>query len=139
MNQFRIFVVEDDADDRDSLCDALELTGWTKELVFFNTYEGLLECLDGLPVNKLPQLVIQENDIQGINVTATVHQLLSNSRLLPVKSAIYTTSLPACICEYYTRQGVHLCLEKGFTMKADNEDASKFCQLTGSALENKTP
>jgi CheY-like chemotaxis protein len=139
MNQSRIFVVEDDADDREFLQDALELLDCTNELVFFYSYEELLECLESLPVDKLPHLIVLENHIQSINAAVTVHQLLSNIRLLPVKLAIYTASLPACICERYTRQGVHLCVEKGSNMVAVNEDASQFCQLAARAQESKRP
>lgn len=138
MNQSIIFVVEDDADDSDFLHDALELLGCAKDLLFFNSYEELLECLDKLPVDKLPHLIILETHIQGVNATSTVHELLSDIRLRPVKLAIYTASLPAYICERYIRQGVHLCLEKGSTMEAINKDASKFCCLAESALESKT-
>jgi CheY-like chemotaxis protein len=138
MNQSIIFVVEDDADDRDFLHNALETLGCAKELVFFDSYKGLLECLDRLPVDQLPILIILETHIQGVNATTTVHLLLSDIRLQPVKLAIYTASLPAGICERYIRQGVHLCLEKGSNIGAVNEDASKFCWLAESALESKT-
>jgi CheY-like chemotaxis protein len=133
MNQSRIFVVEDDADDRDFLTTALAILGCTNELVFFNSYEELLDYLDSLPIDKLPQLIILDNQIQSTNATDTVQQLLSNLRLQHVKLAIYTASLPAYICAAYTKQGVDLCLEKGSNMEEVNEDASKFCRLAASA------
>lgn len=138
MNQSIIFVVEDGADDRDFLHDALELLGCAKELVFFNNYEELIECLDRLPVDQLPILIILETHIQGVNATDTVHLLLNDLHLRHIKLAIYTASLPACICERYIKQGVHLCLEKGSNMQTVNEDAFKFCKLAASALESKT-
>lgn len=138
MKQAIIFVVEDDADDREFLHDALELLGCAKDLLFFNSYEELLERLDRMPVEQLPILIILESHIQGVNATDTVHELLSDLHFRHIKLAIYTASLPACICERYMKQGVHLCLEKGSNREAVNEDASKFCWLAASALESRT-
>jgi CheY-like chemotaxis protein len=133
MNQSRIFVVEDDADDRDFLTTALGILGCTNDLVFFYSYKELLDYLDGLSIDKLPQLIILDNQIQSINATHTIQQLLSNLRLQHIKLAIYTASLPAYICAAYIKLGVDLCLEKGANMEEVNEDASKFCRLAASA------
>ena len=137
MNLSIIFAVEDDADDRDFLQDAFELIGCTKEMIFYYSYEELLQAVDRLPDDKLPQLIILDNHMQGITAVATIELLLHNPRLPKVKLAIYTASLPAKTCEDYKAQGVHLCLQKGSTIEEIRADVLKFCQLAASSMEGE--
>ena len=136
MTQSIIYTVEDDDDDRGFLLDAFEVNGCTKELVFFYSYEELLQVLDSLPDHNLPQLIILDNHIQSKSAVATIDLLLNNTRFRQVKLAIYTTSLPTKTCADYMAQGVHLCLEKGTTVEEIRVDISKFCQLAASSMES---
>src|SRR5687768_7683270 len=98
MTHSRIFAVEDDADDRGFLQEAFDEIGCTKELHFFELYEELLMVINSVSQDKLPQLIILDNQIQHSSAVSTIDQLLQNPRLAQVKVAVYTTSLPTNMC-----------------------------------------
>ena len=131
MKQFRIFTVDDDIDDWESLKEAFEENDCEKELTHFFTYEALLQQLEHLPDDKLPHLIILDNWVQGTNGHTTVEAIRSNPRFSSIKLAIYSTSIREKMLTDYKVKGVDLCIEKGNSLTAIKEDVVKFFQLAG--------
>ena len=129
MNQYRVFTVEDDVDDRDFLKEAFAENGCAEELHHFFTYEALFLYMDALPDDKLPHLIILDNQVQGTNGSTAVESIKCNPRLANVKLALYSSCLQARVKADCIQHGVNLCLEKGNTIQAIKEHVSRFYRL----------
>ena len=129
MSQYRIFTVEDDVDDRDFLKDAFAQNGCAEELHHFFTYEALFLYMDTLPDNKLPHLIILDNQVRGANGNTAVENIKGNPRLANIKLALYSSCLQDRVKADCVAHGVNLCLEKGNSIKGINEDVSRFYHL----------
>src|SRR4051794_17615916 len=97
INKYRIYTVEDDVDDRDFLQEAFTENGCIEELRHFFTYEALFQHMDTLPDEKLPQLIILDNQVQQANGSTALETIKSNPRLTKVKLALYSSCLPASV------------------------------------------
>jgi CheY-like chemotaxis protein len=129
MNQYRIFTVEDDSDDRDFLKEAFDENGCVEELHHFFTYEALFLYMDTLPDAKLPHLIILDNQVQGADGNTAVESIKGNPRLSNIKLALYASCLQDRVKADCVAHGVNLCLEKGNSLQAINEDVSRFYRL----------
>jgi CheY-like chemotaxis protein len=129
INKYRIFTVEDDEDDRDFLQEAFAENGCIEELRHFFTYEALFQHIDTLPDEKLPQLIILDNQVQGAYGSTALETIKSNPRLSNVKLALYSSCLQASVKSGCISHGVNLCLEKGNSLQAIKDHVSRFCLL----------
>jgi CheY-like chemotaxis protein len=133
INQYRVFIVEDDADDWDFLKDAFAKSGGAEELHHFFTYEALFHYMDTLSDDKLPHLIILDNQVQGVNGLMAIDTIKLNPRLVTLKLALYSSCMQDRTKADYMQHGVNLCLEKGITLQAMQEHVSKFRDLMEAA------
>jgi CheY-like chemotaxis protein len=134
MNQYRVFTVEDDADDRDFLQEAFDENGCAEELHHFFTYEALFQYIDRLPDEKLPHLIILDNQVQGTNGIMAVDTIKADPRLGTVKLALYSSCMQDKVKVDCMEHGINLCLEKGSSIQAIKDHVSMFRLLMEECL-----
>lgn len=130
ISSHKIFVVDDDEDDRELLRSAFSEHGVAAEEVeLVETASQLFAALDRLSNEALPKLIILDHQAPGSLGTDTLCRLKSSDKYRHIPVAIYSSALTTGIKEELKKEKAVIALEKAATLEQYREHISLFYSL----------
>lgn len=90
-----IFIVDDDADDREIIRDAFEAAGVGIAYAFMDNGDRLMQELHALPPEQLPVLILIDLNMPGKDGREALREIKNNDILLGIPTIVLTTSSSA--------------------------------------------
>jgi len=123
----RIFLADDDSEDRSIIQNAMELLDAPDVMQFANDGEELLELLDkSLHASSAPCLIVLDLNMPKINGTQTLGRLKNDDRLKHIPVIIYSTSINPVEREKCLSLGAHSFITKPISFKECKQIAQSF-------------
>jgi CheY-like chemotaxis protein len=88
----RIFIVDDDADDREIIRDAFMSALEGQDYVFIENGDKLLEYLEHNSEGEAPSLIMLDLNMPGKDGRETLKELKTNNRFHHIPTIVFTTS-----------------------------------------------
>lgn len=89
---YRIAIVDDDADDREVLRDAFAASAKDKEFIVLENGDQMLEYLETNVLDVLPSLILLDLNMPGKDGRETLKLIKSDKRFKPIPVIVFTTS-----------------------------------------------
>lgn len=126
----RIFVVDDDEEDRDLLFTAFKHQGVADDVQLVETASALFSALDNLEGEELPKLIILDHQTPGELGSETLAQLKSSLKYRHIPVAIYSSAMTSSIKEeLQKKKHAALVLEKPAVLAQYAEHIALFDEL----------
>jgi CheY-like chemotaxis protein len=130
MQERKIFLADDDVEDRSIIQDAMELLNDGDVMLFANNGEQLLELLKKNFSNSLcPCLIVLDLNMPKMNGTQTLSALKNDENLKHIPVVIYSTSINPVEKEKCLLLGAHSFITKPISFKESMETAKTFLQF----------
>ena len=134
MNKYRIYVVDDDADDLEILQEVFEKSGCAKEIELLASMEDLFAKLNNASV--LPDLVVLDNQSPGTLGSEALETLRADEKYKNVTLAVYSTHITPSKEQELLQKGADACFSKGSTVDEIAEHVKRFCEATERRKKN---
>jgi CheY-like chemotaxis protein len=125
---YKILLVEDDADDRYIMHQAFEELALTQDVKMFSSGEELNSYLLHLSPSGFPQLIVLDYNMPALNGAELALSLKKHSQYSAIPVVIYSTGMSPKMKQELKNAGVLECFEKGMEYR----EVLKFARL----LEN---
>lgn len=91
-NRHSVFIVDDDADDRESIRDAFMASKHHHEYHFIHNGDQLIEKLSGTNKNTNPSVILLDLNMPGKDGRDVLKEIKDNKKLQPIPIIVLTTS-----------------------------------------------
>lgn len=125
----KIYLVDDDEEDRYLMLHAFKQIGVTQSLYEFDNGEHLINHLSSLEPHELPHLIILDYNMPRLNGVEALSQIKENNTLSSIKVVIYTTSVNEQTKTHCLKLGALDCFIKPTNFNCQLEIAKTFLQL----------
>lgn len=116
--QYDILVVDDDADDRLMLGEAFAGLNCHDRVTMYASGDQFLQELATIKtVTPLPQLIVLDYNMSGLNGAELLGWLKKDEMLYSIPVVMYSTSMSRTLEAYCLGMGALACVEKGITFK----------------------
>ena len=130
MEAWNILLVDDDADDRIIILDALQMINPDVVVSFAENGEKALAVLEQGVVNKqLPCLVVLDLNMPKMNGTETLRNIKRNELLKNIRVVIYSTSISYLEKEKCMSMGAEAYIPKPISFKESRVTALRLLEL----------
>jgi CheY-like chemotaxis protein len=128
MKQLRIYLVDDDQDDLDNLCDAIAKLGCASEVKTFGEPNQLLNELKA-KTDLIPDLIVFDHQTPGFKSVDAISLLRQDERFAKTAIAVYSGRVSPHNSHELKAHGVDIALAKGFTMQEISAHVALLCDL----------
>ncbi|GAC1420283.1 MAG: response regulator [Flavisolibacter sp.] len=130
MQERKIYLVDDDAEDRSIIQDAMESLSSSNVLVFADSGLQLLNLLKiNFNASTVPCLIVLDLNMPKMNGTQILSDLKKDEKFKHIPVIIYSTSLNPVEKEKCLLLGAHSILTKPISLKESKEIAKIFLQF----------
>jgi CheY-like chemotaxis protein len=126
--QYKIYLLDDDPDDLELISSAFEEVECSSGISCFTTSLDLLDNLDLLASNELPDIIILDHQMPLLNGGDIVTQIRNNKKYNDITIAIYSTIVQSAKFEDMLSNGVDFYLSKGNSIDELKKHVDLFCK-----------
>ena len=139
MESWKILLVDDDAEDRTIIRDAMEALQAKDIIHFAENGEEALAILDKYvgATGQTPCLVVLDLNMPRMNGTETLRQMKGKEQFNKIPVIIYSTSINALEKEKCMMLGAHEYITKPISFKESKETAQKLLEFCKPIIANK--
>src|SRR3954470_7263166 len=131
----RIWLADDNKEDRELLRTAFERIEAENELLLFSKGGDLIDFLDAQEPEDYPSLIVLDLQMNGLGGAEVFRRIKDNPFTAKIAIVIFTSSADSDIKQMLKdKYGVYMVLEKGEDLNRLTEQARFFCELI--AAEN---
>lgn len=123
---YRVYILDDDAEDADLLAEAFENTEYDSEIHLFNTPNKLLQQLFFLPSDKVPDLIVMDHQMPLMDGSNMVKHIRADKKLKDITLGIYSSGIQEAKLKDMFRSGIDIFIEKGNTCDEIKYHIKKF-------------
>ena len=120
-----VFIVDDDADDRESIRDAFLENAHHQDYVFMHNGDQLIGHFSDLPAKKHPSLILLDLNMPGRDGRNVLEEIKGNEQLRPIPVIVISTSSAQKDRETSYRLGANCFLTKPNSYQ-------ELCEITDS-------